>query len=282
VSTRMRQLVDHLVTLLLALRRGRGWIANPDLLGRLASERSATNEALGMRGIASRLRWRAADRRGSAEVHVGRREQAERLVPMLIVVPGEELVAPGHGLRHSVGEAAGEVRPALQRLEMGFGERVVVGDVGGNKGKRERLEQIFTYLKKRTSMMNYDELIADDLEISTGQIEGAGAALRPRRDAVDQGACGGDPAVAVHRHQWRLRGLRGLRPRPGATPGHRARSSGTHPATGPHRGGRLMLTSFSGRRHRVTSCRRKHATSSRDDRGSQAICTLFYPCSCLI
>ena len=43
----------------------------------------------------------------------------------------------------------------------------------GNKGKRERLEQIFTYLKQRTSMMNYDELIADDLEISTGQIEGA-------------------------------------------------------------------------------------------------------------
>ncbi len=43
----------------------------------------------------------------------------------------------------------------------------------GNKGKRERLEQVFTYLKKRTTMMNYDELLADDLEISTGQVEGA-------------------------------------------------------------------------------------------------------------
>lgn len=43
----------------------------------------------------------------------------------------------------------------------------------GNKGKRERLEDIFTYLRKRTTMMNYDELVADDLEISTGQIEGA-------------------------------------------------------------------------------------------------------------
>ena len=43
----------------------------------------------------------------------------------------------------------------------------------GNKGKRERLEDIFTYLKKRTTMMNYDDLLAEDLEISTGQIEGA-------------------------------------------------------------------------------------------------------------
>lgn len=43
----------------------------------------------------------------------------------------------------------------------------------GNKGKRERLEQVFTYLKKRTKMMNYDKLLAQDLEISTGQIEGA-------------------------------------------------------------------------------------------------------------
>lgn len=43
----------------------------------------------------------------------------------------------------------------------------------GNKGKRERLEDIIGYLKKRTTMMNYDELLAVDLEISTGQIEGA-------------------------------------------------------------------------------------------------------------
>jgi len=43
----------------------------------------------------------------------------------------------------------------------------------GNKGKRERLEAIIGYLRKRTAMMNYDELMAEDLEISTGQIEGA-------------------------------------------------------------------------------------------------------------
>lgn len=43
----------------------------------------------------------------------------------------------------------------------------------GNKGKRKRLDDIIRYLNKRTHMMNYDELVADDLEISTGQIEGA-------------------------------------------------------------------------------------------------------------
>lgn len=43
----------------------------------------------------------------------------------------------------------------------------------GNKGKRERLEQTFNYLNKRVSMMNYPELLAADLEISTGPAEGA-------------------------------------------------------------------------------------------------------------
>jgi hypothetical protein len=43
----------------------------------------------------------------------------------------------------------------------------------GNKGKRKRLADIIRYLSKRTTMMNYDELVAEDLEIGTGQIEGA-------------------------------------------------------------------------------------------------------------
>lgn len=43
----------------------------------------------------------------------------------------------------------------------------------GNKGKRKRLASIIAYLQKRTAMMNYDELIEHDLEISTGQVEGA-------------------------------------------------------------------------------------------------------------
>lgn len=43
----------------------------------------------------------------------------------------------------------------------------------GNKGKRERLEEVTRYLAKRVEKMNYHTLIAQDLEIGTGAIEGA-------------------------------------------------------------------------------------------------------------
>ena len=43
----------------------------------------------------------------------------------------------------------------------------------GNKGRRERLEEHLLYLEKRLDRMNYDELLAQDLEISTGAVEGA-------------------------------------------------------------------------------------------------------------
>lgn len=43
----------------------------------------------------------------------------------------------------------------------------------GNKGKRERLEAAIRYLSKRVDMMNYKALIDEDLEISSGPIEGA-------------------------------------------------------------------------------------------------------------
>lgn len=43
----------------------------------------------------------------------------------------------------------------------------------GNKGRRERLENVIGYFGKRISKMKYDELIAQDLETATGQIEGA-------------------------------------------------------------------------------------------------------------
>ncbi len=43
----------------------------------------------------------------------------------------------------------------------------------GNKGKRKRLDKVSSYLRKRIPMMNYDELMEADMEISTGQIEGA-------------------------------------------------------------------------------------------------------------
>jgi len=43
----------------------------------------------------------------------------------------------------------------------------------GNKGKRDRLAEVKRYLENRLDHMNYKELLAQDLEIGTGQIEGA-------------------------------------------------------------------------------------------------------------
>ena len=43
----------------------------------------------------------------------------------------------------------------------------------GNKGKRQRLEGAIRYIEKRTDQMKYDELIAQDLEVSSGPVEGA-------------------------------------------------------------------------------------------------------------
>jgi len=43
----------------------------------------------------------------------------------------------------------------------------------GNKGKRERLGQTLRYLEKRESKLNYSELLAQDLEIGSGMVEGA-------------------------------------------------------------------------------------------------------------
>jgi hypothetical protein len=43
----------------------------------------------------------------------------------------------------------------------------------GNKGKRSRLETAIGYLAVRTDLMNYDELLDLDLEISSGPVEGA-------------------------------------------------------------------------------------------------------------
>lgn len=43
----------------------------------------------------------------------------------------------------------------------------------GNKGRRERLQDIIRYLGKRIERMNYDELLRRDLEISSAPVEGA-------------------------------------------------------------------------------------------------------------
>lgn len=43
----------------------------------------------------------------------------------------------------------------------------------GNKGKRGRLEKAIKYLQKRLGKMNYQDLIARDMEIGSGAVEGA-------------------------------------------------------------------------------------------------------------
>jgi hypothetical protein len=43
----------------------------------------------------------------------------------------------------------------------------------GNKGKRERLTDVIRYVEKRLDQMNYHELLAQDLEIGSGAVEGA-------------------------------------------------------------------------------------------------------------
>jgi hypothetical protein len=65
----------------------------------------------------------------------------------------------------------GDARGVVADLEKGFTRIPMTGP--GNKGKRERLAAAIGYLSKRVDMMNYKELIDQDLEISSGPIEGA-------------------------------------------------------------------------------------------------------------
>lgn len=65
----------------------------------------------------------------------------------------------------------GRIRTILHELETALREISKTGP--GTKGKRERLATAIGYLTKRIDMMNYHELLAQDLEISSGPVEGA-------------------------------------------------------------------------------------------------------------
>jgi hypothetical protein len=65
----------------------------------------------------------------------------------------------------------GHIRAIVRDLEEALATIPVTGP--GNKGKRERLQGAITYLGKRVHMMNYDELVEQDLEIGSGAVEGA-------------------------------------------------------------------------------------------------------------
>jgi len=65
----------------------------------------------------------------------------------------------------------GEVEAVIAEIWKHYLARPETGP--GNKGKRQRLYGVARYLNKRVHQMNYDEIIAQDLEIGSGAVEGA-------------------------------------------------------------------------------------------------------------
>jgi len=65
----------------------------------------------------------------------------------------------------------GHIKAIIRDLKEAFDGIPLTGP--GNKGKRKRLAEVFTYLGKRVHMMNYRDLIENDLEIGSGAVEGA-------------------------------------------------------------------------------------------------------------
>jgi hypothetical protein len=66
--------------------------------------------------------------------------------------------------RGKAGDILGELRRTLA---------VIPATGPGNKGKRKRLAGVIEYLAKRIDKMNYAELLARDLELGSGMVEGA-------------------------------------------------------------------------------------------------------------
>jgi len=65
----------------------------------------------------------------------------------------------------------GAVGDIVAELRVRLGKVPATGP--GNKGRRERLEQVMNYLEEREEKLNYAELIERDLEIGSGPVEGA-------------------------------------------------------------------------------------------------------------
>jgi hypothetical protein len=66
---------------------------------------------------------------------------------------------------------AGKINAIVRDLKAALNATPKTGP--GNKGKRSRLATAIRYLAARTKLMNYDELLKLDLEISSGPVEGA-------------------------------------------------------------------------------------------------------------
>jgi hypothetical protein len=78
---------------------------------------------------------------------------------------------------------AGKARCIVAELDRQLARIPITGP--GNKFRRKKLTDIRGYIAKRVSSMNYGELRRQDLELGSGQVEGAIKALMYRR--MDQG-----------------------------------------------------------------------------------------------
>jgi hypothetical protein len=78
---------------------------------------------------------------------------------------------------------AGRARSIVAELDRHLRRIALTGP--GNKFRRQKLTEIRNYIDKRVHSMNYGELRRSDLELGSGQVEGAIKALMYRR--MDQG-----------------------------------------------------------------------------------------------
>jgi hypothetical protein len=103
-----------------------------------------------------------------------------KAIHSLDVIHATEYLWRAGACLYKEGSAALEqwVEAKKENLYEGKAEAMVSGIRGDqrkapSKDKRERLEEIARYFEKRLPMMNYDELAAEDLELSSGAVEGA-------------------------------------------------------------------------------------------------------------
>jgi hypothetical protein len=81
--------------------------------------------------------------------------------------------------RQKTALCCGRARRIVQELDRHLARIPLTGP--GNKYRRKKLGEVRNYMDKRTQCMNYDELRREDLEIGSGQVEGAVKALMYRR-----------------------------------------------------------------------------------------------------
>ena len=70
---------------------------------------------------------------GKAVVHGFRRQEADTRMPMLFVIPREEVLAVAPGVLDAA-EPFRKVRPVLEGFELGLGVRVVIARIGPAMG----------------------------------------------------------------------------------------------------------------------------------------------------